>query len=62
MLKKIFSILGESNDKAVTRLMPQVDRVNAVEDGLKSKNMEELVRLSGDLKERALQGVPLESL
>ena len=62
MLKKIFNILGESNDKAVTRLMPQVDRVNAVEDGLKSKNMEELVRLSGDLKEQALQGISLESL
>jgi preprotein translocase subunit SecA len=62
MLKKIFSILGESNDKAVNRLVPQVADINACEDDLKSKDVREFLALSSNLKHRAQQGEALDSL
>jgi len=62
MLKKIFSILGESNEKAIARLMPQVNGINASEDAFKGIHIQELRSISATLKGRAIQGDPLDSL
>ncbi len=62
MLKKILSVLGESNEKAVSRLIPQVEAINASEGALTGKTMEELLVISSQLKEKALQGTSLETL
>ena len=62
MLKKIFSVLGESNEKAVSRLIPQVEAINASEGALTGKTMEELLVIGSQLKDKALQGTSLETL
>ena len=62
MLKKIFNILGESNDKAVARLMPKVDDINASEEPIKGINIEGLLAISANLRGRAIQGDSQDAL
>ena len=59
---KLFSRLGDSNDKELRRLQPLIDRVNELEADFERLSDEELRAKTGEFRARLKDGAALDEL
>ncbi len=62
MFKKIFSVLGDSNEKELRRLAPIVDQINSLEPAFERLSPEELRVKTAEFKARLEKGETLDDL
>ena len=62
MLSKVFSVFGESNEKALRKLRPLVQEINALEPQFQPLSDEDLQALTGEYRSRLEEGEALDDL
>ena len=59
MMKKVF---GTSHDRAIRRMRPKVEAINALEDSMKKLSDAELKAKTGEFKEKLDKGATLDDI
>lgn len=62
LLNLLTKVFGSKNERELKKLKPLVEKINALEPGIKARNDEALKELTADFKQRLENGEPLEDM